>query len=92
MSGVVRVLVCDVPPSPKTVQVFDSLPVGAMVEDRILCIHGGIGGSIHTLQDISELKRPLSVSQMPTNETVGRARLTACRVSDLPTGATRQMT
>ncbi|XP_053993618.1 uncharacterized protein LOC128884326 isoform X2 [Hylaeus volcanicus] len=50
-------------------KVFDYLPVGALIEDRILCIHGGIGGSIQTLKDISELKRPLTVSQVPETET-----------------------
>eukprot|EP00914_Ancora_sagittata_P024837 GHVO01049559.1.p1 GENE.GHVO01049559.1~~GHVO01049559.1.p1 ORF type:complete len:879 (-),score=113.27 GHVO01049559.1:304-2940(-) len=49
-------------------RVFEWLPVGATIEDRILCIHGGIGGSIHTIQHIAELKRPLKVSQVPMNE------------------------
>lgn len=53
-------------------RVFEHLPVGALIEGRILCIHGGIGGTINTLEDISGLQRPLSVSQMPTNETEQR--------------------
>eukprot|EP01054_Gregarina_sp_Poly1_P002751 Gregarina_sp_Poly_1__2750@NODE_1761_length_3386_cov_65_622175_g1150_i0_p1_GENE_NODE_1761_length_3386_cov_65_622175_g1150_i0NODE_1761_length_3386_cov_65_622175_g1150_i0_p1_ORF_typecomplete_len490_score43_99Metallophos/PF00149_28/1_4e36Metallophos_2/PF12850_7/0_00038_NODE_1761_length_3386_cov_65_622175_g1150_i0691472 len=46
-------------------QLFEYLPVGALIEDRILCIHGGIGGSIHKISDIADLKRPLQVSQLP---------------------------
>eukprot|EP01056_Protomagalhaensia_sp_Gyna25_P000445 Protomagalhaensia_sp_Gyna_25__444@NODE_120_length_5101_cov_30_677993_g94_i0_p1_GENE_NODE_120_length_5101_cov_30_677993_g94_i0NODE_120_length_5101_cov_30_677993_g94_i0_p1_ORF_typecomplete_len833_score102_97Kelch_4/PF13418_6/1_8e13Kelch_4/PF13418_6/0_014Kelch_4/PF13418_6/5_1e06Kelch_4/PF13418_6/0_0019Kelch_4/PF13418_6/0_002Kelch_4/PF13418_6/1_4Kelch_4/PF13418_6/5_5e02Kelch_5/PF13854_6/3_1e07Kelch_5/PF13854_6/0_051Kelch_5/PF13854_6/3_3e07Kelch_5/PF13854_6/0_01Kelch_5/PF13854_6/0_021Kelch_5/PF13854_ len=46
-------------------QLFEYLPVGALIEDRILCIHGGIGGSIHRVSDIAELRRPLHVVQLP---------------------------
>lgn len=49
-------------------RVFDYLPVGALIENKIICIHGGIGGSINTLADIADLRRPLSVSQMPRND------------------------
>eukprot|EP00918_Siedleckia_nematoides_P005800 GHVU01012709.1.p1 GENE.GHVU01012709.1~~GHVU01012709.1.p1 ORF type:complete len:270 (+),score=52.47 GHVU01012709.1:15-824(+) len=47
--------------------VFEHLPVGAVIGDRILCVHGGIGGSIHKIDQISSLQRPLEVSQMPRN-------------------------
>ncbi|CRH01263.1 protein phosphatase containing kelch-like domains, putative [Plasmodium relictum] len=48
-------------------QVFEWLPIGAIVEEKILCIHGGIGKSIHKISDISQLRRPLIVSQVPQN-------------------------
>ncbi|CDO67125.1 protein phosphatase containing kelch-like domains, putative [Plasmodium reichenowi] len=48
-------------------QVFEWLPIGAIVEDKILCVHGGIGKSINQISDISQLKRPLVVSQVPQN-------------------------
>ncbi|ANQ10080.1 Serine/threonine-protein phosphatase [Plasmodium coatneyi] len=48
-------------------QVFEWLPIGAIVEEKILCVHGGIGKSIHTISDISQLRRPLVVSQVPQN-------------------------
>ncbi|CAD2100999.1 protein phosphatase containing kelch-like domains, putative [Plasmodium vinckei lentum] len=48
-------------------QVFEWIPIGALVEEKILCVHGGIGKSIHTISDISQLKRPLTVSQVPQN-------------------------
>ena len=46
--------------------VFEYLPCGAVVDGRLLCIHGGIGGSIQSLADIESLSRPLKVSQTPT--------------------------
>ncbi|KAH8739173.1 serine/threonine protein phosphatase [Cryptosporidium ryanae] len=49
-------------------RVFEYLPVGATIEDRILCIHGGIGGSIHKVEQINEIQRPLRPSQTPQNE------------------------
>lgn len=45
--------------------VFEWLPLGALIEDKILCIHGGIGGTIHRLEDISSIQRPLKVDQTP---------------------------
>ncbi|KJP86347.1 hypothetical protein AK88_03980 [Plasmodium fragile] len=48
-------------------QVFEWLPIGAIVEEKILCVHGGIGKSIHTISDISQLRRPLVVAQVPQN-------------------------
>ncbi|EUD69258.1 protein phosphatase [Plasmodium inui San Antonio 1] len=48
-------------------QVFEWLPIGAIVEEKILCVHGGIGKTINTISDISELRRPLVVSQVPQN-------------------------
>lgn len=49
-------------------KLFEYLPIGALIEDHILCIHGGIGGSINTVADIEGLKRPLKVSQLPVTE------------------------
>ncbi|KAH8584532.1 serine threonine phosphatase alpha [Cryptosporidium sp. chipmunk genotype I] len=49
-------------------RVFEYLPVGAIIEDRILCIHGGIGGSIHKVEQIKEIQRPLRPSQTPQTE------------------------
>eukprot|EP00917_Polyrhabdina_sp_WS-2016_P022210 GHVP01048238.1.p1 GENE.GHVP01048238.1~~GHVP01048238.1.p1 ORF type:complete len:819 (+),score=106.04 GHVP01048238.1:110-2566(+) len=47
---------------------FEMLPVGAVIEDKILCIHGGIGENIHTVENISSLQRPLKVAQVPSTE------------------------
>jgi diadenosine tetraphosphatase ApaH/serine/threonine PP2A family protein phosphatase len=40
-------------------RLFDWLPLAALVEDKILCLHGGIGASLNTLEDIENIKRPL---------------------------------
>uniref|UniRef100_A0A0G4GUT8 Serine/threonine-protein phosphatase n=1 Tax=Chromera velia CCMP2878 TaxID=1169474 RepID=A0A0G4GUT8_9ALVE len=48
--------------------VFEFMPVGALIEDKILCIHGGIGGSINSIDDIAEMSRPLRVAQVPQTE------------------------
>mmetsp|Transcript_76336 Transcript_76336/g.210721 ORF Transcript_76336/g.210721 Transcript_76336/m.210721 type:complete len:854 (+) Transcript_76336:129-2690(+) len=44
---------------------FEYLPVGAIIEDRILCLHGGIGGSLNVVGEISSMGRPLHVAQIP---------------------------
>jgi protein phosphatase len=44
---------------------FEWMPVGAVIEERVLCLHGGIGGSVHSLADINSLMRPLHVAQIP---------------------------
>lgn len=44
---------------------FEWLPVGAVIEDRILCLHGGIGGSLNVIDEISLMQRPLHVAQIP---------------------------
>jgi len=44
---------------------FEWLPVGAVIEDRILCLHGGIGGSVIVADEIAAMSRPLHVAQIP---------------------------
>ena len=46
---------------------FDYLPLAAIVNDTVLCIHGGIGSSISTISNIDEIKRPLEVIHEVTN-------------------------
>ncbi|TVU45430.1 hypothetical protein EJB05_04917, partial [Eragrostis curvula] len=41
-------------------KVFNWLPLAAVVEKKIVCMHGGIGGSINFIQDIQLLKRPIT--------------------------------
>ena len=48
-------------------QVFNYLPFGVLVDNNILCIHGGIGSSINLLDDISNISRPTKVFQNPEN-------------------------
>ena len=35
---------------------FNWLPLAASIEDRVLCMHGGIGRSIHSVEQIEELQ------------------------------------
>ena len=48
-------------------QVFDFLPFGVLVDNNILCIHGGIGSSIKLLDDITNIPRPTPVYKNPEN-------------------------
>ena len=40
---------------------FDWLPLAAVIDDRIVCIHGGIGSTLNTLDQIEQIQRPLEV-------------------------------
>ena len=37
-------------------RVFEWLPLAALVDDVVLCVHGGIGEQLQTLQQLKELK------------------------------------
>ena len=41
--------------------VFDWLPLSAVIDDRILCIHGGLGGSLKSLDQLRSLRRPFNI-------------------------------
>ena len=49
-------------------KVFDCLPFGILLDNNILMVHGGIGSSINTLDDIENIKRPVSVEHNVTNK------------------------
>mmetsp|Transcript_12150 Transcript_12150/g.14172 ORF Transcript_12150/g.14172 Transcript_12150/m.14172 type:complete len:304 (+) Transcript_12150:48-959(+) len=40
---------------------FNCLPLAALVESRIFCMHGGISPDIHTLDQVDRILRPCSV-------------------------------
>ena len=42
-------------------RLFDWLPLAAVAEEKILCLHGGIGASLNSIQDIENVRRPLEV-------------------------------
>ncbi len=46
---------------------FDRLPLAAIVNDTVLCVHGGIGSSISSISDIEKIKRPLEIIHEVTN-------------------------
>jgi diadenosine tetraphosphatase ApaH/serine/threonine PP2A family protein phosphatase len=41
--------------------VFDCLPLAALVEGAVLCMHGGLSQQLQSLEQIANIKRPLSV-------------------------------
>jgi len=42
-------------------QLFNWLPLSALIERKIICMHGGIGRSINFLEQIESLRRPISM-------------------------------
>ena len=40
---------------------FNCMPVAAIVEDKILCMHGGISPELQRLGQILEIPRPIDV-------------------------------
>lgn len=44
-------------------EVFEWMPLAAIVQKKILCMHGGIGRSINRLEQIQSIMRPLRMSE-----------------------------
>jgi serine/threonine-protein phosphatase PP1 catalytic subunit len=44
-------------------KLFECLPIAAIVENKIFCIHGGISPSLTSLDDIRKLPRPLEIPE-----------------------------
>ncbi|CAD8156820.1 unnamed protein product [Paramecium pentaurelia] len=42
-------------------RLFEWLPLAAIVEDKIICLHGGIGSQLNYVAEIENLQRPLEV-------------------------------
>ncbi|CAK9323449.1 unnamed protein product [Citrullus colocynthis] len=42
-------------------QLFNYLPLAASIEKKIICMHGGIGRSIQTVEQIEKLDRPITM-------------------------------
>jgi protein phosphatase len=47
---------------------FEYLPLAAIVEDQILCLHGGIGANVNRISDIEAIERPLEVIHEASNK------------------------
>merc|ERR1712137_852128 len=55
--------------------VFEFLPIAALVEGTILCIHGGIGDMITSLDDLRGLPKPIEVVSEITPSTTKQDRV-----------------
>ncbi len=42
-------------------ELFDWLPLAALIEDKIVCLHGGIGSTLVSVKQIERIQRPLEV-------------------------------
>ncbi|XP_071701460.1 serine/threonine-protein phosphatase BSL1-like [Rutidosis leptorrhynchoides] len=42
-------------------QMFNHLPLAALIEQKIICMHGGIGRSIHLIEQIEKIERPINM-------------------------------
>ncbi|KAJ7513888.1 hypothetical protein O6H91_23G018500 [Diphasiastrum complanatum] len=42
-------------------QLFNWLPLAALIENKIICMHGGIGRSINYVEQIESLQRPITM-------------------------------
>lgn len=43
------------------VDVFNSLPLAALIEDKIFCMHGGIGPDLNKISDLIKVNRPMDM-------------------------------
>ncbi|RCI02972.1 serine/threonine protein phosphatase Pzh1 [Rhizopus stolonifer] len=43
------------------VDVFNTLPIAALVAGKIFCVHGGLSPSLHSMDDIRNIQRPTDV-------------------------------
>jgi len=41
--------------------VFEMMPIAATIDSAVLCIHGGVGASIHSIDQLKTLPRPARV-------------------------------
>ncbi|KAI7757818.1 hypothetical protein M8C21_027177 [Ambrosia artemisiifolia] len=42
-------------------QLFNHLPLAALIEQKIICMHGGIGRSIYSVEQIEKIERPINM-------------------------------
>jgi hypothetical protein len=42
-------------------QVFDMMPIAALVDDIAFCVHGGIGHHVTSIAQVEKIKRPCKV-------------------------------
>ena len=40
---------------------FELLPLAGIIEDKILCLHGGIGSTLKSIADLEKIERPIEI-------------------------------
>ncbi|KAI8062219.1 Metallo-dependent phosphatase-like protein [Gongronella butleri] len=45
------------------VDVFNTMPIAALVAGKIFCVHGGLSPSLHSMDDVRLIKRPTDVPE-----------------------------
>ena len=49
-------------------QVFDMMPIAALVDDIAFCVHGGIGHHVTSVAQVEKIKRPCKVCLFAAHE------------------------
>jgi len=44
-------------------KLFEYLPLAAVIQNKIFCVHSGIGNSLRSIQDIDAINRPIEIIQ-----------------------------
>lgn len=42
-------------------RVFEYMPLAAVIENKLLCVHGGIGQNVKKLEDIAKITKPIEI-------------------------------
>jgi serine/threonine-protein phosphatase PP1 catalytic subunit len=45
------------------IDVFNTLPIAALVAGKIFCVHGGLSPSLHSMDDVRNIMRPTDVPE-----------------------------
>lgn len=48
---------------------FEWLPLAAVIGKKIICLHGGIGSVLKSMAQLEKIKRPIKVQIDPTDKT-----------------------
>lgn len=54
---------------------FNCLPVAAMIDDRILCMHGGLSPDLDSIEQIKKIEKPTDVPDTGIQMNYGRFTL-----------------
>jgi len=46
---------------------FNWMPVAALVDDKIFCVHGGLSPELHNIEQVCRIQRPTDVPNTGIN-------------------------